>query len=325
VRSVSLTNTAFEGENTVYVLGEDGEGPLTLVDVGADERSVRDALATAFESFGRSLADVERVLLTHYHGDHAGLAGWLQRESDATVYVHEADAGLAARRPDAVAAARRLHRERFEAWGMPAGKREEVLSVLAIEDEVASGTLDVTTVADGEALRAGPRTLTVRHLPGHTAGHVGYVSADGRDFWSGDVVLPKYTPNVGGADLRVERALATYLDSLSRVVEMAPETAWPGHRDPIADPIARAREIVAHHVERTENVLDVLRERGPSDAWSVSAALFGDLHGIHVLHGPGEAAAHLEHLADAGVVREDDGVYGLRERDPDVRALFPDA
>ncbi|MEF8783419.1 MAG: hypothetical protein V5A39_10770 [Haloarculaceae archaeon] len=53
--------------------------------------------------------------------------------------------------------------------------------------------------------------------------------------------------------------------------------AWPGHREPIEDPAARAEDIVRHHEERAWRVLDALCRRGPSDPWTVSADLFGDL------------------------------------------------
>ena len=75
----------------------------------------------------------------------------------------------------------------------------------------------------------------------------------------------------------------------------------------------------------TRNVVDALAELGPSTPWEVSAALFGDLHGIHVLHGPGEAYAHLDHLAGAGVVERDGTRYALVDADPDVASLFPDS
>jgi len=55
----------------------------------------------------------------------------------------------------------------------------------------------------------------------------------------------------------------------------------------------------------------------------VSAQLFGSLSGIHILHGPGEAYAHLAHLQAGGIVTETDGVYALSESDPSIEALFP--
>ncbi|MGM0604507.1 MAG: MBL fold metallo-hydrolase, partial [Halobacteriota archaeon] len=127
-----------------------------------------------------------------------------------------------------------------------------------------------------------------------------------------------------GADLRVDRPLEQYIDSLRRVIDRGFERVWPGHRDRIDDPDARAATIVDHHRERTQRVIDVLDAQGPADAWTVSAELFGSLSNIHILHGPGEAYAHLDHLHAAGVVSLEGNQYRLEESTPDVDRLFPD-
>ncbi|GAD52693.1 hypothetical protein MBEHAL_1453 [Halarchaeum acidiphilum MH1-52-1] len=320
---IGLHNTVFEGDNTVYLLGEDGDGPLTLVDVGFDDLEIREQLAAGLADAGHAVTDVEQVLLTHYHGDHAGLAAWVQRESGATVYCHEVDAPLVESGQEAYRALRDAQEARFEAWGMPVDARTELRAVLDTETDLMAGATDVESVSDGDTVRAGDVDLRVRHLPGHTAGHVGYVRADGKALYAGDILLPKYTPNIGGADVRLNGALAAYLGSLERVAATAPDVAWPGHRDRIDDTVGRARTIADHHRERTENVLDVLRERGPATPWVVSHDLFGDLSSIHILHGPGEAHAHLEHLETHDVVAAEDGVYSLVETDPDLDPLFP--
>ena len=106
---------------------------------------------------------------------------------------------------------------------------------------------------------------------------------------------------------RVDRPLATYLETLPRLEAGHYDRLHPGHRDPIDDPADRIHTIVAHHEERTERVRDVLEQPGPATAWTVSDHLFGELTGIHVLHGPGEAWAHLEELV-ADAVAERDGI-----------------
>ncbi|MXR22160.1 MBL fold metallo-hydrolase, partial [Halobacterium sp. PCN9] len=64
-----------------------------------------------------------------------------------------------------------------------------------------------------------------------------------------------------------------------------------------------------HHDERTERVLAAVDELAPATPWEVSAELFGDLSRIHVLHGPGEAYAHLDHLVHEGVLAETSDGY----------------
>ncbi|GAA0654684.1 MBL fold metallo-hydrolase [Salarchaeum japonicum] len=311
MRHIQLGNTEFEGRNSVYLLA--GDGPTTLVDTGVGTDGVYDELAGALSDAGHAVGDLDRILLTHFHEDHAGLAGRLQRESGADVVVHEADAPLVAGDEEARAAMHDRQRDLLDEWGMPAEKQRELLDFLDTHDDIRGEPADVTPVADGDTLALGPYEAEVVHLPGHAAGLVGYlVEREGRrEAFVGDALLPKYTPNVGGADVRVERPLRTYLDSLDRIESLGLDRAWPGHRGPIFAPTLRARDIADHHAERTERVLSVLRERGPATPWEVSADLFGDLHAIHVLHGPGEAYAHLDHLESEGVVSRTGREYAL--------------
>jgi len=308
VHHLQLTNAAFEGRNSVYLLGAgDDAAPTTLVDTGIATPDVEAELRAALGERGASFAAVDQVLLTHWHHDHAGLAGAIQAEGGADVYVHEADAPVVAQDADAVAAMEARQDGYLDEWGMPAGKQAELNDFLDTHDDLQGDPpADVTPLSDGDAVDLGYFEAELVHLPGHAAGLAAYAfEYDGRrEAFVGDAVLPKYTPNVGGADVRVERPLKQYLDSLDRVESLELDRAWPGHRGPIFAPTERARDIAAHHDERTDRVVDVVREQAPVTAWAVSAELFGDLRHIHVLHGPGEAYAHLDHLVHEGVLRE---------------------
>lgn len=322
---IQLENTEFEGSNAVYLLGADEAGPTTLVDSATAQPDVQAALANGLGDVGVSLTDVDQVLLTHFHGDHAGGAGAIQAASDAVVRVHEADAPLVAREEAALERLEARHEELFTQWGMPADAQAELRRVLDDDRLWSSVDAAVEPSTGGDRFEVGERTIEVSHLPGHTVGQSGFVLDDGdeRALFSGDALLPKYTPNVGGADVRDDDALAGYLDSLVRIVEGDFDVAYPVHRTPINDPGGRATRIIEHHRTRTERVVDVLTDHGPVDAWTVSAHLFGDLDGIHVLHGPGEAYAHLEHLRDAGTVVMTNREYELVADAPALDMLFP--
>ncbi|SEO36338.1 Glyoxylase, beta-lactamase superfamily II [Halogranum amylolyticum] len=322
MKRIQLGNTVFEGKNDVYLL--DGDRTV-LVDVGVSLPDVREQLRDGLAAHDLTVADVDEIFLTHWHHDHAGLAGELQRESGATVRIHEADAPLVAGDETAENDDDERLRAALDDWAMPVESRERLLSFLDSHDELAGEDVDVTPFTDGETFDVNGRTLEAVHLPGHAAGLSAFAfdGESGREAFVGDAILPKYTPNVGGADLRVDSPLAQYVDSLLRLVDLDLARAWPGHRDVIDDPSARALTILDHHRERTENVVSVLAEHGPCDTWTVSAHLFGDLDEIHILHGPGEAYAHLDHLARHGVVERDGREYELVDETVDVDALFP--
>ncbi|MFQ3319360.1 MAG: glyoxylase-like metal-dependent hydrolase (beta-lactamase superfamily II) [Natronomonas sp.] len=301
MRVLTFGNHEFEGQNSAYLL-TDGD-LVTLVDTGIAVPTVRDEFTAGLDEQNLGFKDIDQIVLTHWHPDHTGLAGDIQAQSDATVYVHEADAPLVTRDATALRELEARQRELFETWGMPQEKRDELLPFLSTE-EIVGRTPDVEPLSDGATIDIGDRTLEVLHAPGHTDGLCCFAfdGDHGPEAFVGDAVLPKYTPNVGGADVRVEEPLAKYLDTLESLAERSFDRVWPGHRDVIEAPTERAREIIEHHRERAKRVIDILDDHGPADAWTVSDHLFGDLEGIHILHGPGEAYAHLDHLERHGLV-----------------------
>lgn len=315
MHALKLGNAEFEGRNNAYLLQHTDE--TTLIDTGIataeTDQQLRDHLAT----HGHDFSDIDTIILTHWHPDHTGLAGTIQHESGATVYVHEADAPIVQQDETAIKRMQALQRERFDEWGMPAEKRNELLKRLDGSDAIAGDPVSVETITDGENLEIGASEtqLRVLHAPGHSAGLCCFEfdgANDSAEAFVGDALLPVYTPNVGGADVRVDRPLERYLDTLRTISERGYSRVWPGHRDVIDNPAERAQFIIDHHRERAERVSRVLAEHGPANAWEVSAHLFGDLEGIHVMHGPGEAYAHLDHLEHHDIVVSTPDGYDLR-------------
>lgn len=309
---IPLSNSAFEGDNNAYLFS-DGEETV-LIDTGDWMETTREQLEAAFAEHGLAFADVDRIALTHWHHDHVGLAGEIQAESGAEVYVHEHDAALVEGDEDAWGAMFELQKRYFEEWGIPEDGRE-VLRELMVNADVTAANPTVTPIADGDRISFDDTELRVVHASGHAAGLCLFETefGDRTEAFTGDALLPVYTPNVGGADVRVDEPLAKYLRALQGIVDADYDRAWPGHRDPIDEPTDRAAHIIDHHEERSYRVLDALDRLGPCDTWTVSADLFGDLEGIHILHGPGESFAHLDHLERAGTVVREGTEYRLAD------------
>jgi glyoxylase-like metal-dependent hydrolase (beta-lactamase superfamily II) len=308
---IILDNVEYEGENNAYLL--DGT-ETALIDPGYPTPENRAQLQDGLAESDLTFADIDVVYLTHHHSDHAGMAGEIQREGGARVYAHELDAPLIAHDPTAVETTRATRERRFEEWGIPPDKRAALRDALGDFTDGLGDPPDVEPLSDGETVTVAGRTLTAHHTPGHAAGHLVYSFTDeqgARGAYTGDALLPKYTPNVGGADVRVAQPLDRYLETLRWIVDADFDYALPGHRSAIDSPASRAQEILDHHRTRSQRVLEALASHQPADAWTVSAHLFGDLSDIHILHGPGEAYAHLDHLTRTGDVARTPSGYVL--------------
>lgn len=241
---------AVEVADRVYRLGaalvnwfivEDG-GRVTVVDAGNPNQLGQ--LAPALGSLGRSMADVEAVLLTHAHGDHLGSSAHIKDESGAAVHVHEGDAALA--RGEA-------HREyerhyvrdlnRLSAW--------KALLFFARGGALkAPPVAELSTFDDGEQLEV-PGRPTVIHTPGHTDGSACITLGDRGVLFTGDALV---TLNIltGATGPRVmpgafNKSSAAALESLSRLEGSPASTVLPGHGEPwtgtVSEAIAEARRV----------------------------------------------------------------------------------
>jgi glyoxylase-like metal-dependent hydrolase (beta-lactamase superfamily II) len=140
--------------------------------------------------------------------------------------------------------------------------------------------------------------------PGHADGHLVLVR-DGV-LVAGDHLLPRITPAVGLYPDSRPDPLGDYLDSLERTAELGLRLALPGHGEPMPDPTARARAIVAHHRARLEDTAAALGPE-PRTGYEVSYPLFGaDLNPGARRFAVAETLSHLERLVREGGARRHD-------------------
>ncbi len=141
--------------------------------------------------------------------------------------------------------------------------------------------------------------------PGHADGQLTLLR-DGV-LIAADHLLARITPTVGLWPASRPDPLGDYLDALERTIALAPEIAYGGHGATIVDPVARARELVAHHDERLRETVAALGPE-PRTGYEVSFPLFGDdLRPASRRFAVAETLSHLERLVrDGRAERHDD-------------------
>lgn len=283
---------------------DDGDG-WTLVDTGmnvAESRAAWDGPLLA-QLGGRPL---RRILCTHHHPDHAGLAHHLEERHGAEILMSAGEHDVMRRIEhawnDEAAAEARCDAVRAEGVTVEGDMR--VLIRLERYRRVMSGMpARIAHVADGDVLEAGGRRWTARVLGGHTdAQLVLHCERDGL-LISADQVLPRITSNVG---IYPERAdldpVASYLRSFDLLDQLPADTlVLPAHGNPFRGLRTRVAQLRAHHLETLETIERLLDR--PSTATELASRLFvRPLDVLNTYLAVGETLAHVRHLAARGVV-----------------------
>jgi glyoxylase-like metal-dependent hydrolase (beta-lactamase superfamily II) len=216
-----------------YVI-EDGDR-LTVLDAGFPGHWSQ--LPSLLASIGRSLADIDAVLLTHQHADHIGVAERVRTEAHAPVFVHEADAeGVrkGAENPSTLGMLALLRRPFFARY---------LVQILRDGGLNISGVEELTTFTDGELLDV-PGRPRVIHAPGHTAGECALHIQDRDVLFSGDSLVTldtsngKVGPVVFGKPFTAD--VPTARESLARLEATGAGTLLPGHGEPWNDGVVEA-------------------------------------------------------------------------------------
>jgi glyoxylase-like metal-dependent hydrolase (beta-lactamase superfamily II) len=293
-----------------YVL--DDEGGLTLVDCGWKADDVFAALTAGLHALGHELSDVRRVVITHHHFDHYGLAGTLRRAGVPELLMHALDW----ERAQSFASSRIEIDRAADAWLARNGFTPD-----GIDDEGFDGRWEVIEptrlIGDGE--RVG--RLEAIWTPGHSPGHLCFADTRSGRMLTGDHVLDPITPHVGMWRGREGDPLSDYLASLEKIRGRGAAGALPAHGEPFPDLERRIDELVAHTAQRDGQVVAAL-ESGAASAGEIALRLpwtrrnrsFNDLGQWHQQFAVSETIAHLHHLRACGRVVLESGPDPIRYR-----------
>ncbi|WP_255198530.1 MBL fold metallo-hydrolase [Halorarius litoreus] len=305
------------GRVNCYVFTGDG---LTLLDPGPATGAAYDELTAGLDGLGFDVADVDRVLVTHPHMDHFGLANRVVEASGARAVAHR-DATRALADPSGHFADEQVFFRPFlRAMGVPERVGETAVTLPEAYTDYQEPLAVDRELADGDTVDVGV-DLTAVHTPGHAPGSVCFVAASEPVAFTGDHVLEHISPNplltlVPGTDDERTRSLPLYVDSLERLREVDATVGHSGHGDPVDDLEDRIGEILAHHHDRKDDIAAMIDERGSATAYDLMQEMFPDLPATEVFPGMSEIIGHLDLLEDEGRVdiTETDGVrrYSLR-------------
>jgi glyoxylase-like metal-dependent hydrolase (beta-lactamase superfamily II) len=308
--------------NLWAIADEDERGPgWAIVDTGVktpDTLAAWRALTAADGPLAqRGSARLTRVIVTHMHPDHVGMAGWLTRKFQCRLWMTRLEY-LTCR--TLVADTGREAPEEAIRFYAQCGWPEEALDTYrarfggfgkymhALPDSFRRLT-------DGERLRIGAHEWSVVVGRGHSPEHACLVNADLGVMISGDQVLPRISSNVSVFPTEPDAdPLADWIGSIEKLRAQLDDSllVLPAHGDPFRGLHARLDRLASGHERGLERLRRSLAE--PKRAIDVFGALFArpiDSKGELLGMATGESLAHLNHLMARGEALRESGADGV--------------
>lgn len=299
------------GSTNCYYIS--GSSP-TLIDPGVYSPDAFRSLQTGLRELGSDIGDIRRIILTHAHSDHAGLAGALAAHSGADVFVHRLDENRMRLWSEK---ARQEWAGELRAFFLQAGVPEK----LGIEVSEAlverfrrnfSQVSDMVLLEGGEVFSFDHFELKVLHTPGHTAGSVCLFCAPEGLLLAGDTLHEKIVPYLSpesGTTMGHSRyfALEQCEQSLDLLGALPVRAVLPGHGSPSSKAPEMIEGLKRKRIRRRRRILEILRsgsdEAGRMSQFEILERLFLGASRKRVLYmGIAEVRGCLDLVEDEGLV-----------------------
>ncbi|OZI77080.1 MBL fold metallo-hydrolase [Bordetella genomosp. 12] len=299
----------------------DGRQGWTIVDCGISRDEVKALWEQVFEQELEGLP-VLRVLVTHMHPDHVGLADWLCQRWQAPLWMSMTDymvASLWSSRAGGSGAGGAGAVAHFARHGLTDPAAQEQIRQRAgyYPNLVPGMPARFTRVMDGDLIRIGGHDWRAIVGYGHAPEHMAFFCADLDVLISGDMVLPRISTNISVFDYEPDaNPLPLYLRSLNAYVDLPQDTlVLPSHGRPFRGLHERIAQQQQHHAERLEEVVQACAQ-APQSTTDIVPVLFRRQLDLHQLtFAMGEALAHLHALYFEGRLTratDPDGIVRFR-------------
>jgi glyoxylase-like metal-dependent hydrolase (beta-lactamase superfamily II) len=281
----------------------------TVIDTGIGNAPTRELWATILEG-----KDVKRVIVTHYHPDHAGNAAWLCGRLGAELWMtqgeyltaHAVRTGTAGYTAEAVLAVFRRNGLDEKRAAAMAGGRNRYAAL------VPEFPFSYRRIIENDEIRVGKHAWRAIIGHGHAPEHLSLHSPEANVLVAGDMLLSTISTNVSVWSIDPEGdPLRLFLESLARYRELPQDVlVLPSHGKPFRGAHARVEQLEQHHAARLGELLAALDR--PKSANDLLAVLFRrPLDAHQMFFAMGEAIAHLHYLYYAGKARREVGPDGV--------------
>jgi glyoxylase-like metal-dependent hydrolase (beta-lactamase superfamily II) len=305
VHPISIPIPYASGSMNVYFW----ERPVpTLLDVPPDGGGYYLHLETALKKLGYRLSrDIERIVVTHPHFDHFGIAGLIASQSGAEIWAFKGAAGYLESFPEGAREDFRYYASLLEDAGVPGTGMAYLEEFFQVFLQSASKVKVSRRLEEGDEIELGSTAYRVVHVPGHTPWCFMVYDADRQIAFTGDFLIKDITSNAlhqrPAEYPNGYRSLKSYIESLKKARDLGLAEAYSGHGEAISDVPQRIEEILASIESRRNLIISILAERGHCAPFQIVKALFQNLPDWQILLGVSEVIGHLEVLEEKMMVQ----------------------
>jgi glyoxylase-like metal-dependent hydrolase (beta-lactamase superfamily II) len=258
---------------------------------------------------------VKRVLVTHYHPDHAGNAAWLCRRTGAELWMTRGEfLTVHAARNSSAGYTTEAQRELFRINGLDEAQANALLARGGLyKSMVPDFPIAHRRLYEGDGIAVRGREWKVMIGYGHAPEHASLHCAELNLLISGDMLLPRISTNVAVRPIDPwSNPLRLFLESIRRYLALPPDVfVLPSHGLPFRGAHARVAQLEAHHAERLKE-LQAFCAAAPRAAADVLEVLFRrKLDTSQIFFAMGEAIAHLHYLHYEGQLARTVGADGV--------------
>ncbi len=241
--------------NTYLVKGDNG---YLLVDTGWNTEEAFASLKKQLAELGINGREISRIVVTHAHPDHYGMAGKLKNLFGATLYFHHLEKDVIESRYVNMDELLKEMSLWLKGNGVPPDRLAELQKASLPMLKFVTPAMPDVTLYGGEAITCGDFSFNVLPTPGHAPGHICLYEPDKKILFSGDHILPTITPYVGMNPQSGSNPLGDYLDSINSLKRLDVDLVLPGHEQPFTGLKDRIEGITLHHSLRNAEIMAAL-------------------------------------------------------------------
>ena len=267
---------------------------VTLIDTGNPGPEAFQQLKTKLHKHGIGLKDIDQIVLTHNHIDHAGAIPYIQNEVDIPIFVHERAKGSINMSLETFESNREFMHQFMKECGA------DPLTHIIQREYKQENWSNVSYLQDGWQILLGGEEFEVVYVPGHSQSDILLWNRETGEALAGDLLIKTFTvnpfiePPYPGEKMR-PKPLLQYRNSLEKMSRLPLTMTYPGHGEPFGAHVTLINMRLGEQEKRCEQILEVL-SNGEKCIFDISKEVYPRLRNQSIFLGLSQIQGHLDLL-----------------------------